>query len=123
MQPIIHGIELGIFLSLLFGPLWIALIEATIQQKMVGGFVLASGIWISDVLFIIAVYQALPLVESITSWPHFTTTLGSLGGLILMILGFVSLKRTSQRLTTEHATSQTFPAWTKHKNEQEHIRH
>lgn len=54
-QTIIEGIAYGIFLSILVGPLLVTLIDTSINHGIKKGLIVASGIWLSDLLFIIAV--------------------------------------------------------------------
>lgn len=82
-----QGLLLGLGLSMLVGPLIIALLEATLSQGFRAGLAVGIGIWVSDALFILFTYLGLVYITQLTSWPGFGLTLGLIGGLVLIGFG------------------------------------
>lgn len=87
MQYIVEGILLGLMLTIMLGPILIALIQTTIQHGSKAGFVVGSGIWVSDFLIIFFCYYALHAIGDIIQGDGFRFWLGLIGGIILMIFG------------------------------------
>jgi threonine/homoserine/homoserine lactone efflux protein len=82
-----QGIILGLSLSVLVGPLIVALLDASIRQGFRAGMAVGGGIWLSDALFIISTYYGLYYITQVTEWPGFATTLGWGGGVVLLLFG------------------------------------
>ena len=101
MTPLFLGIQYGLFLALLVGPLLVALIQAGVEQGKLGGVVVGTGIWVSDLFFIVTVYLFMSEWNELASWPLFTVTVGGIGSLILMCSGLLSLKRPPLDLQTQ----------------------
>lgn len=91
MQALIDGIGWGLFLSILIGPIFFALIQAGIEQGMRAGLMVGLGIWISDLLFIGFIYWGISSVIEITEWSGFKPTVGVIGGIILICFGLGTL--------------------------------
>ena len=91
MTYLSEGIKVGLLLSLLAGPILFTLLQTGIEKGFRAGLAVGSGIWISDVLFIVAVYYGLSYVKNFVSGPAFVLTLGIIGGLLLVIFGVASL--------------------------------
>jgi threonine/homoserine/homoserine lactone efflux protein len=82
-----NGVKLGLALSLLAGPILIALIQTSIEQGFRAGWMVGWGIWISDLLFISATYFGISWVAQLTEWDGLEKMLGVGGGLILIAFG------------------------------------
>lgn len=91
LQALIDGIGWGLFLSILIGPIFFALIQAGIEQGMRAGLMVGLGIWISDFLFICFIYWGISSVIEVTEWSGFRPTVGVLGGIILIGFGLGTL--------------------------------
>lgn len=91
MGYLLEGIQLGLALAILTGPLLFALLQASLERGVRGGMMVALGIWISDVLFLAGVYSGLNYVEQLVRWDGFETTLGLAGSLILAGFGLAAL--------------------------------
>ncbi|MEL6124126.1 MAG: LysE family transporter [Bacteroidota bacterium] len=90
MQYVIEGLLLGFGLAVLLGPIFIVLVQASIEKGARAGFVAASGIWISDLLFIIL---SVIFVRRLTTYVQDATFLlwvGIIGSLVLMGTGIAS---------------------------------
>ncbi|MCB0705275.1 MAG: LysE family transporter [Saprospiraceae bacterium] len=82
-----QGILLGLGLSLLVGPLIVALLEASLTQGFRAGLAVGIGIWVSDALYILVTYFGLSYIQVLTAWNGFEITLGLIGGLVLIGFG------------------------------------
>lgn len=91
MDALLSGIKYGLFLTILVGPLVFALIQAGVERGFRAGTMIGFGIWVSDLLFILAVYYGFSHVKAVTEWEHFELAVGIAGGVILIITGFFTL--------------------------------
>jgi len=91
MSLLLEGIQLGLLLAMLTGPLFFALIQAGLEQGLRLGIVLGLGIWISDLLFIFGVYWGFSYVSRLADWPAFAPVAGSIGALVLVGYGVYAL--------------------------------
>lgn len=87
MDLILEGILLGIGLAFLLGPIFIVLIQASIEKGARAGMIAASGIWVSD---IVLVALGLYFIKHISPYVHnkgFVFWMGIIGGIVLMGVG------------------------------------
>ena len=87
---IIQGILLGVSLSFMIGPLFFSIIEAGIAQGFRAGIAVATGIWLSDVLYVAVVISSVDLLAGMTALPGFKIWAGIVGGCLLVIFGIGS---------------------------------
>lgn len=96
MQYIIEGILFGLTLTLLLGPIFIVLIQSSLENGSKAGLLAASGIWTSD---IIIVALALGFIKNISPFVQsggFVFWVGITGGIILIGVGMATfLKKAS----------------------------
>jgi threonine/homoserine/homoserine lactone efflux protein len=85
------GVKVGLILSLMTGPLFLALIQAGLERGFRAGTMVGAGIWSSDILFITGVYFGLSYVSSFVSGQLFSLVLGIIGGVLLITFGVGSL--------------------------------
>lgn len=98
-----RGIQAGLLLALLVGPLIFALLQASLEHGIRGGTMVGLGIWVSDLLFIMGVYAGLQYIQQITEWPYFKPTLGIGGSIILIFFGLGMLL--NQSIPVENTSS------------------
>lgn len=84
IQALLEGIGMGLVLSLMIGPVFFALITASIEQGFRYASVLALGILVSDLIYVGITYWG---VSFLTASPKIETSLGYVGGIILMGFG------------------------------------
>ena len=87
MNYLWQGIQLGMVLAILVGPLLFALVQVSIEQGARSGLAVGAGIWISDLLFILAVYFGMTYVDRLVKWQSFEFTLGLAGAVVLLAVG------------------------------------
>ncbi len=86
-----NGLMFGLFLTILIGPVFFALIQTSIDKGFRSGAGMAVGIAISDTLYIIIASFS---VAAIANSKSFQMWLGLLGGTIMVIFGCASLFKT-----------------------------
>ncbi len=83
----IKGIGYGIMLSFMIGPIFFALLQAGIEKGLKTAISLASGIWLSDFLYILVAYFGLSWIKNVSQLPNFGLFVGAVGGVVLMSFG------------------------------------
>jgi threonine/homoserine/homoserine lactone efflux protein len=87
MDAIWEGIKIGLILCCLIGPIFFAIIQASVEEGARAGTMVGFGIWISDFLFIAAVYLGLAYISQVASSEKFALYLGIGGSITLSIFG------------------------------------
>ena len=87
MEPIQDGILAGLWLSVLVGPLVVIIVQNTLAKGIKHGFLTLLGIWISDLIYIVATYTLLSKVTAVQRSAFFTESIGLFGGIIVLIIG------------------------------------
>ena len=91
MNLILDGLLLGLTLAILLGPIFVALTQTGIQRGVRAGLSVGTGIWISDILVIVTAYFFIKEIDEIAQNKSFHHWMGWIGGLILIIFGFITL--------------------------------
>ncbi|MEY2706161.1 MAG: hypothetical protein RL407_2223 [Bacteroidota bacterium] len=81
---ILEGVEMGLLLSTMIGPVFFALITTSMNQGMKQASFLALGVFSSDLLYIFCTYFGIHVLMTL---PYFEKGLGIAGGVILVGLG------------------------------------
>lgn len=87
MQIVLNGIQIGLLLAILMGPILIALVQTGIERGIRAGAMVGLGIWISDILFISIAYAGLNYIAPLKESENFIFYVGLVGGLVLIIVG------------------------------------
>ncbi len=87
MLALLQGIQTGLLLCIMLGPIFFALIQAGVERGMRAGLMVGLGIWISDLIFILAVFFGASYLVAVTEWSGFKATFGAIGGVILIGFG------------------------------------
>jgi len=69
------------------GPILFALLQAGIEHGFRAGMMVALGIFLSDVLFVVAVYFGLNYIQAMVKMDGFNLILGIAGGIALILIG------------------------------------
>lgn len=102
---LIQGALLGLSLSFMVGPLLFAIIQASLERGFRAGLALATGIWTSDALYILLVYQGVDALAALTALPHFRLWAGLAGGTVLLLFGLGTLLRRRVPTSDDQATT------------------
>jgi threonine/homoserine/homoserine lactone efflux protein len=97
MDIYLQGLALGVVLAIMVGPLTVSLLHTSIEKGPGLGFTVASGIWTSDLLFILAVYFGFRYIEALIQFEHFEPVMGGAGSIILVLIGLGILSKRNQR--------------------------
>lgn len=87
MNALLEGFLFGLTLTVMAGPILFALLQAGIEHGFKAGMMVALGVFISDVLFVAAVYFGLSYIQAIVKVDGFNFTLGTIGGVALILIG------------------------------------
>ena len=109
MQYVLEGALFGLTLSILVGPIFIALTQSSIEKGYKAGLSVGAGIWISDLLFIILTYEFVHRITHIVNGDYFQISMGILGGIVLIGFGIYSLfSRLKELATTEISGAKSY---------------
>lgn len=100
----------------MLGPIFVTIIQTSIEKGSRAGMTASLGVWISDVLFVLVCYFFIQKVNSIVEDAAFTYWMGLLGGFILIAFGLGSFfKKTNIKFEekTNHSTNDYIGFWTK----------
>lgn len=105
---ILEGILMGLFLAILIGPVFFSLIKTSIQRGFYWGAMMAIGVALSDILYILITYSG---ISQLIQKPSFQIGLGLIGGSIMVIFGVVYIfKKQSKPVepTSDEEVSSTY---------------
>ncbi|HOY16770.1 MAG TPA: LysE family translocator [Haliscomenobacter sp.] len=91
MNMLFDGIKIGLILSFMIGPIFFALVQTSVEEGFRAGAMVALGIWMSDFLFVLAVYFGVSYLADIVNTQSFTLILGIGGSILLAGFGLASL--------------------------------
>lgn len=87
LEYILEGLVLGLTLATLLGPIFVVLINTSMNYGARAGLVVGSGIWVSDLLFILFAYFFINKIQHYVEDAQFKYWVGNLGGFILITMG------------------------------------
>ena len=93
MQYIAEGLIFGLTLSILLGPIFIVLIQASMENGSKAGLIAASGIWFSDIAIVILSLTFVQKISPYVQSTGFVFWVGLIGGVILLIVGMVTFAK------------------------------
>ncbi|HMN88525.1 MAG TPA: LysE family translocator [Saprospiraceae bacterium] len=91
MKSLIEGIQTGLILCFLIGPIFFTLIQTGVERGFRAGAMVGLGIWVSDALFILAYYSGVSYIVDLLTWKDFSLYVGIAGSIILAIFGLWAL--------------------------------
>ncbi len=91
MYHFFEGILVGLTLAILLGPAFFTLLQTSIHRGFVSGMLLSAGIFLSDLALVVFCYLG---ASQILADNRNSLIFGMIGGVILIIFGFVTFKRT-----------------------------
>ena len=91
MNAFIEGLGFGFVLAIMTGPIFFVLLQTALEEGFRSGMMVVLGIFISDVLFVSALYFGLATITTITDSPDFDFYLQMIGGVILVGFGLGTL--------------------------------
>lgn len=96
MQYILEGILFGLTLTILLGPIFIVLIQSSIENGSKAGFIAASGIWTSDVIIVVLALKFIQNISPYVQSGGFVFWVGLVGGLVLIGVGIATFLKKAE---------------------------
>lgn len=91
MQYIVEGILFGLTLTILLGPIFIVLIQSSLENGSKAGLIAASGIWFSDILIVVLSLKFVQNISPYVQSKGFVLWVGLIGGVVLIGVGIATL--------------------------------
>lgn len=88
MSILVNGIKLGIVLAFLIGPVFFTLIQTSIERGFWRGVMVALGVSLSDLVYVVVCYFGLMRLIDDPAFRHY---MGYVGGFILILFGLYHL--------------------------------
>jgi len=96
VQLFLEGLLLGLTLTILLGPIFVALTQSSIEGGARAGLAVGSGVWFSDLTIIALCYFFIQRLSRIVEDSSFIYWMGLLGGIVLITFGIGTfLKKSS----------------------------
>lgn len=92
MQYFLEGLGFGLILTISMGPIFVALVQTSIEKGLKPGMTVGVGIWSSDVIIIGAMLYLVSLVNQLVESATFNFYMGIAGGVVMILFGFYMLK-------------------------------
>ncbi len=101
MDLFVQGLIAGLVLSFLMGPIFFMLIRVGIEYGFRSTMIYCSGIWFSDLIYILSTYFAISTVVELSHLHSFELYTGILGGSLLIGFGIASMMTKPTTLNKE----------------------
>lgn len=99
MKSLIEGIQTGLILCFLIGPIFFTLLQTGVERGFRAGATVGLGIWMSDMAFISLFYSSVSQFTQVIEGRAFSLYVGVIGSIILASFGIWALV-TKPSLTT-----------------------
>lgn len=90
MQFILEGLFFGLTLTILLGPIFIALTQTSIEKGGKAGMTVGLGVWSSDVLIVVGSWYFIKALSTTVESDEFKFWLGLIGGIVMISFGIVA---------------------------------
>lgn len=84
IYTLLNGVEFGIVLALLIGPVFFTILQASVEKGFWVGVLVAIGVSVSDILYVLICYFGL---SALVTQPGVAFYMGLAGGAILFVFG------------------------------------
>ncbi len=91
MSFLLDGIKVGFILCFLLGPIFFTLIQTGVEQGFRAGATVGLGIWMGDVMYMLAIYWGVSQIKRLIEWENFSIVFGTIGSVILVVFGLATL--------------------------------
>lgn len=111
MGSFVEGVLIGLSLAILTGPLLLAIIHVSINYGVRRGLILTSGIWFSDLLYILGFYYLSEELGRVIQSPSVMMWIGIISAMLVISIGvFIWLKPNGEKTATPALLSKK-PFW------------
>lgn len=87
MNFIFEGVKVGLIFVMFIGLIFFVIIQVGVEEGFWVGVIVGLGIWVSDFLFIVAVYFGLVYISQVVEGFNFGLYLGIGGSIIFFVFG------------------------------------
>lgn len=91
MKSLIEGIQTGLILCFLIGPIFFTLLQTGVERGFRAGAMVGLGIWMSDLAFISIFYSSVSQFTQVIQGKSFSLYVGIIGSIILASFGIWAL--------------------------------
>ncbi|MBC7848645.1 MAG: LysE family transporter [Chitinophagaceae bacterium] len=98
-EAILHGLTLGLILSISVGPVIFTIIKQSLDNGPTGGFSFIAGVWLSDVLLVVVSNAFAELLKGLMEYKK---AIGVVGSLFLIGMGVVYIFFKKVKLQTSN---------------------
>ncbi len=102
---ILEGLELGLLLSMMIGPVFFALVTTSMDQGFKQATILAFGVFLSDLVYVLVTYFG---IQALTFIPNVELYLGFFGGLFLIGFGISFFRKKIIDSPSNYSQSRAF---------------
>ncbi len=104
MEYVVQGLIYGMSLSILLGPIFVALTQTSLSAGWKAGIWVGIGIWISDLVVILGSYFFTSQFREMTTNPQYPFWSAVIGGSILSIVGIMTFVSSPKPVTENPET-------------------
>lgn len=87
MKSLIEGIQTGLILCFLIGPIFFTLLQTGVERGFRAGAMVGLGIWMSDLAYIFLFYSGVSQIDQLLRGDQFSFYIGIIGGMVLISFG------------------------------------
>ncbi|MBK7872471.1 MAG: LysE family transporter [Saprospiraceae bacterium] len=87
MKSLTEGIQTGLILCFLIGPIFFTLLQTGVERGFRAGAAVGLGIWVSDAMFVLLFYSGVNYIAQLLEWEGFSLYVGVVGSIILAAFG------------------------------------
>lgn len=91
MKSLIEGIQTGLILCFLIGPIFFTLLQTGVERGFRAGAMVGLGIWMSDILFVTVFYSSISRISELMQGDQISLYIGIGGSIILAMFGISAL--------------------------------
>ena len=96
MQYFLEGLGFGLILTISMGPIFVALVQTSLEKGLKPGITVGIGIWSSDILIIGTTLYLVSLVKELVASATFNFYMGIAGGLVMIVFGISMLRHKAE---------------------------
>lgn len=87
MDLVWEGIQLGLVLTIMMGPILFTMIQTSIEEGFIAGVFVGAGVWFSDILYILFVYYGVSYIDQLAQNQSLLYGMAYVGCVILVVIG------------------------------------
>lgn len=91
MQYFLEGLGFGLILTVSMGPIFVALVQTSLEKGLKPGTTVGIGIWSSDIVIIGGTLYLVSLVKHLVENDTFNLYMGIAGGIVMIVFGVYML--------------------------------